>query len=83
MPRRPVVSYTAAHRRLERDLGRAATRDCSDCGAQAAEWSYLGDDPAELGGADSSPYSLNSDYYVPRCHSCHRRYDAKKPPTAV
>ena len=79
------ISYASAHKRLYRDLGRAAAHRCVDCQCPAHEWSYLGGDPAELigrnGKADCA-YSLNPAFYVARCRSCHRRADAQLPTVA-
>lgn len=81
--RRPVVDYPAAHRRLQRDLGKATEHRCADCGGPAAEWSYIGGAPDEArGGPQNCPYSHDSAYYQPRCHSCHRRRDYKPPTVA-
>lgn len=82
MPRRPIVSYAGVHKRLNTDRGKATVHICVDCNGLAAEWSYIGGDPKELrGGPQNCPYSLDQSYYVPRCHSCHRRLDQN--PSAV
>lgn len=83
--RRDIVTYAAAHRRIQRDRGLATTHKCMDCAGPAHEWSYLGGDPAELVGRNGKTvcaYSLNPAYYVARCRSCHRRADAQLPTVA-
>lgn len=69
------VAYSAVHGRLRRDLGPANLLRCIDCDAQASHWSYDHTDPDEVTDANGLPYSLNADYYQPRCVSCHKRYD--------
>jgi hypothetical protein len=73
-----VPGWHTIHKRLTRSRGPARTHQCADCGGQAAEWSYNGGDPDELRGPVGRftlPYSINQDYYSPRCIRCHRIYD--------
>jgi hypothetical protein len=57
-------TYGAIHIRLRKYRGRARWFLCTDCGKQAAEWSWVHDtDPADLRN------------YKARCHSCHKVYD--------
>lgn len=57
--------------------GRGASQhQCTDCGVTAQHWSYDYSDPNERRAPEGTPYSLDLDHYVPRCISCHRRYDA-------
>lgn len=70
-----VVGYGAAHERLYKDLGRADSHRCADCGGPAQHWSYDHMDREELYRHDGLPYSLNPDHYSPRCVPCHKRFD--------
>lgn len=73
-----VPTFDAAHKRLNRARGSAKSFPCVDCGGPASEWSYDHTDPEALFervGAVMTPYSLDLDRYVPRCVSCHRRFD--------
>lgn len=73
------ASYRAVHKRLKRRRGFATDFDCVDCGEPATDWSYLHGAPDERIGDDGRgkmlAYSLDLDYYAPRCKVCHRRYD--------
>lgn len=69
------ISYGAAHWRVRRDKGRASDHHCADCESRAAHWSYDHADPDEIISAGGLPYSGDSDHYVPRCVSCHKRFD--------
>lgn len=69
-----ATTYGTAHARVRRIRGRADQRNCVDCGSTAQEWSYRGGDVDERQD-DRGFYSTNPDCYVPRCISCHRRYD--------
>lgn len=76
------ASRPAAHKRISRALGPASRFVCVQCSEPAHEWSYDGGDPDELTTSDSPrdehpglAYSLNPDYYSPRCRPCHRRRD--------
>lgn len=79
---RDIVTYTAAHYRVYEARGRAKNYACVDCGANALDWSYDGSDPDELhedrpvsGGTTRATYSLDVTRYVPRCRSCHCKFD--------
>lgn len=72
------VGYSGMHMRLREQRGSASDHQCVDCGHRAAEWSYKGGDPDERLGENHGrmcPYSLDPDYYEPRCVRCHRIYD--------
>lgn len=57
-------NYAGNHVRVRETRGKAAERDCVDCGKVAAEWSHTHDtDPTD-------PQN-----YSPRCNKCHRVYD--------
>lgn len=71
-------AYRTAHQRVQRAKGRAARRNCVDCGEQARDWSYVGGDPNELvDPASGLTYSTRVDLYVPRCRGCHVEYDGR------
>ena len=76
------VTYYQAHQRGRTAKGKASEWACVDCGRDAHHWSYNGQDPDELYGKAShhrdtlSAYSVNPDYYEPRCASCHQYFDA-------
>ncbi len=73
--RRPDAKYRAAHSRIGRDRGKAYEYPCIDCGAQAHHWSYTHSDPDKLVSDSGQPYSLDTNYYEPRCASCHMIFD--------
>jgi hypothetical protein len=68
------LTYAKAHRLVQQARGRASTHPCVDCGAQALDWSFHGDDEAcsdtSVTGVryppDVSSYSPRS-----RCHVAH------------
>ena len=75
------VGYAGMHYRLARMLGAASAHACLDCSAPGAEWSYTGEDPAEVTDQrrpDAGPYSTDPAFYIPRCISCHRCFDARR-----
>lgn len=78
--RSETVSYASMHQRLVRDHGPASAYPCLDCGGEAKDWSYTHDDPDELvsdrGSSAGYAYSLDDKRYVPRCRSCHTKFDA-------
>lgn len=74
-----MIGYRGAHHRVARARGRASDHLCS-CGAQARDWAYDGQDPAELSElrarqVSPSPYSLDPAHYVPLCGPCHYEVD--------
>jgi hypothetical protein len=70
-----VPGYDAAHKRIRRRIGPAATRSCCLCGQRADEWAYMGTDPEELTTATGLRYSLKVEHYSPACRPCHRAMD--------
>lgn len=75
------ITYNTAHWRLRRERGSASGHQCK-CGAQAAEWSYVGGAPDEMRSPASEgrnghglPYSADPAYYEPMCRSCHTKRD--------
>lgn len=59
------MSPKALHSRLRRIKGVARNFKCNDCEKQALDWSNV-----------SQKY-LGIDDFVPRCRSCHTRFDGK------
>lgn len=76
--RREVVGYYSAHRRVDRDRGRAKTHACVDCGGRAEERSYDHRDDQELTDPRGRRYSLDSQHYSPRCRTCHGAFDSAR-----
>lgn len=77
----PSVSYRAAHSRVSRLWGLAASHPCITCGRAADHWSYDKTDPAELECAVSGytvTYSAWPEFYMPLCLPCHRSKDGRK-----
>lgn len=73
------VTYDDMHRRVVRAMGSASEHPCTDCGNPAKHWSYDHKDPDERLG-DKGAFSLDINHYLPRCVSCHKRFDlALKP----
>jgi hypothetical protein len=70
-----AVSYRGAHSRLLRARGSATTHSCVGCGSPARDWSYDNNDPDERTSDKGLRYSVHPEHYVPRCRSCHRRFD--------
>lgn len=68
------ATYLGAHQRVRYHRGRAKDRACVDCGKTAAHWSYNRACPNEKQ-SDLGPYSTDITQYVPRCVSCHKRFD--------
>jgi hypothetical protein len=73
--RKLIVRYESLHQRIARECGRASEQVCVDCHAQADEWSYDHAADEEQVSSDGLPYSTDINHYLPRCHSCHTRYD--------
>ena len=72
------VSYRAAHKRLTRDMGKAAEHTCVDCKGQAEQWSFIpGSENTliEIVNGSECEYSLDSSDYEPRCRECHWAFD--------
>ena len=69
------ATYKAVHQRVAADRGPASDYSCIDCGGQAAQWSYDRNDAEERQSDQGHPYSLDPDHYVPRCISCHKKFD--------
>jgi hypothetical protein len=75
------VQYATAHDRIRRVKGRASEHRCVDCGGSAKEWSYIGGAPDERVGQYQGvlfKFSLDQDFYAPRCVPCHRSFDKRK-----
>lgn len=77
--KKPVVGYRAVHARLMYEIGKAKEFTC-ECGKQAQEWAYLGDENEMVATASyelGKVYSQNLDAYTPMCCSCHRKMDGE------
>ena len=73
-------SYTMVHIRIREAWGPASDYPCVNCGGQAAQWSYDGQDADELRGANGHgtvmAYSVDwAKHYDPRCVRCHNAAD--------
>jgi hypothetical protein len=68
------VSYAGAHGRVRLAKGSASNYLCTDCGVDAAQWSYDRLDPDERQD-EKGPYSTDPSHYVPRCVPCHKQFD--------
>lgn len=69
------ATYEVLHQRVRKARGSASRYGCVDCGARAKHWSYDRSDPDAKFQPGKGPYSLDIDRYVPRCVSCHKRFD--------
>jgi hypothetical protein len=71
------IGYSGAHDRVRGVRGSASVQICTECGNQAAEWSYMNNDPAELIEPDGlrRRYSADPAHYAPKCRPCHRTGD--------
>lgn len=70
VPRTPEHrGYLRAHDHLREVRGPASDYPCVDCGKQAMDWSYVGDD------LSSFAWSDDLDDYQPKCKPCHARHD--------
>lgn len=58
------VKYSGLHQWLRRKKGSAKNYKCIDCGKQARDWSNV-----------NHLYKRHISMYVPRCRSCHKKYD--------
>ncbi len=70
-----VIKYSAVHKRIAKQRGRAAELSCADCSCTAEHWSYRHDCPKELIDAELGAYCLHPEHYDPRCAKCHKRFD--------
>lgn len=69
------ATYFVLHARVSRAFGSPKTHDCADCDGPAQQWSYDHNDPDERFEEGKGPYSLDINRYVPRCISCHKKFD--------
>lgn len=70
-----IDTYSGIHGWLRTNKGPAREYNCVDCGGTADEWSYTYGDPQERYNDFGHPYSVDPDYYQPRCVSDHRLHD--------
>lgn len=80
-PRVTSTTYRAVHKQVQRHRGPASAHPCPRCGEQAQHWAYDHTDPNPLtttlkGGTDVE-YSTDLTRYLPMCHSCHAKFDAR------
>lgn len=73
------IGYDGMHQRVHAAKGSASSRPCVECGGPANQWSYDHADPEERMG-DKGAYSLTVEHYVPRCVSCHKKFDLSVKP---
>ena len=74
-PMRTDLSYRGAHTRIAKSLGAARNHACVDCGGNARHWSYNHADPGEMINHKGYRYSIDPQFYEPRCPTCHVRHD--------
>jgi len=73
--------YRSTHKWIRTVKGKASAHPCVDCGSPAEEWSYNHSDPNEVvddnvhGRGVRCTFSLDPEFYEPRCKPCHRRFD--------
>lgn len=72
------VSYRAAHWRVWQDRGSAKLYHCVDCGGSAQHWSYDHSGRSEQNDQDGHAYSTDATAYLPRCVSCHKKFDLSR-----
>lgn len=68
------VTYSAAHYRIRKALGKASLRTC-DCLRPAMDWCYNHTDPNEMVSPEGRAYSVDPGRYVAMCRACHIAYD--------
>lgn len=74
----PTPKYDTMHGRLVSRRGPARLHPCVDCGVQACDWSYDGEDPDEVTerrGRYLLRFSRKLEHYQPRCKKCHAAVD--------
>lgn len=68
-------TYPGAHKRINKELGRASERRCIDCAGPARDWSYVGRCADELVTDAGLRYCYHPEHYTPRCRLCHKAHD--------
>lgn len=76
------VRYRGAHKRVERERGKAKDMWCawSGCNSHADEWAYDNNDPnsvTDIVRGYKKEYSLLPEHYMPLCKKHHELYDMK------
>jgi hypothetical protein len=87
-PLRPMTYYDhitsqVAHKNVQALRGKASEYPCVECGNQAKDWAYTGEDPQQMYGPSSGKggrdaytfYSVDPSFYRPMCASCHSKRD--------
>lgn len=72
------MTYAQVHRLLTKERGRAAERQCHDCGGPAQQWAYNHSGLNEVDGIHCAcrvTYSTDIWQYVPMCIKDHVRRD--------
>lgn len=78
-----AATYRQTHKRVQAAKAPAREHSCVDCGAQAKQWSYIGGDPDERNEPRPDDrtkfirFSVNADFYQPRCVPCHVAHDRR------
>ena len=72
-------SYKNAHLDVAKRWGRPSSWFC-ECGNEAQEWSYKGNDPDELRAPGGYRFTASTDFlfWEPLCIACHRAKDAER-----
>ena len=72
------VQYSAVHRRLRSERGRAREHACCSCGKQAQAWAYQHNSETEqICPKVSLPYTTDLSCYEPMCLPCHAQLDGR------
>jgi hypothetical protein len=71
------ITYSGAHRRVERRRGAASALSCVRCGGRAAHWALRHEASARLLDSDGRSFSADPGDYQPMCVVCHAAYDRK------
>jgi len=73
------ITYSAAHKRINKYRGAASEYRCIDCGEKAEDWSLVhsarAKDLTAIHGGYTLYYSGSQEDYEPRCRACHKKYD--------
>ena len=67
------VTYETVHWRMSRE-DPARNHSCAHCSGPAKQWAYTHDAPNEKQ-SEVGPYSVDPEFYIPLCISCHVKFD--------